>query len=93
MTGWLHRSFSLLSRISKRILFTLMTLDEIQREAAALSEEERLRLRAFLKHLERVDSDENRRELARLNAEIDAGKYFTLEDFQKMHADLLAEGR
>ncbi len=70
-----------------------MTLDEIQREAAALSEEERLRLRAFLKHLERVDSDANKAELSRLNAEIDAGKYFTLEDFEKMDAELSAEGR
>ena len=71
----------------------MMTLDEIQREAAALSEEERRRLRAFLIHLERVNSEDNRRELARLNAEIDAGKYYTLEDFEAMDAKLTAEGR
>ncbi len=70
-----------------------MTLDEIQREAAALSEDERLRLRAFLKHLERVDSDENRAKLSRLNAEIDAGNYYTLEDLEKVDAKLSAEGR
>ena len=93
MTGWLQHFFPLLFRLSKRIFLTVMTLDEIQREAAALSEEERLRLRAFLIHLARVDTEENREELTRLNAEIDAGKYYTLEDFQKMHSDLLAEGR
>ena len=93
MTGWLHRSFPLLFRISKRILFAVMTLDEIQREAAALSEEERVRLRAFLIHLGRVDTEENRAELTRLNAEIDAGIYFTAEDVAKAHADLLAQGR
>ncbi len=70
-----------------------MTLDEIQREAAALSEQERLRLRAFLKHLERVDSESNREELARLNTEIDAGKYFTLEDCEEADAKLPAEER
>ncbi len=70
-----------------------MTLDEIQREVVALSEEERLRLSAFLKHLARVDTEENRAELARLNAEIDAGRYFTIEDVEKAEAALVAEGR
>ena len=70
-----------------------MTLDEIQREAATLSEEERVRLRAFLKHLERVNDPRNAAELSRLNAEIDAGKYYTLEDFEQMDAKLTAEGR
>ena len=71
----------------------MMKLDEIQREVTALSEEERRRLRAFLIHLERVNSEDNRQELARLNAEIDAGKYFTLEDFEAMDAELTAQGR
>ncbi len=69
-----------------------MTLDEIQREVTALTEEERLRLRVFLRHLERVNSPENQAELTRLNSEIDAGNYYTLEDFEKMHAELAAKG-
>ena len=70
-----------------------MTLDEIQREAATLSEEERMRLRAFLKHLERVNNPENAAELSRLNAEIDAGNYHTAEDLEKLDADLSPDRR
>ena len=69
-----------------------MTLDELKREAADLSEEDRLRLSAFLKHLERVDSAANRAELSRLNRAIDAGECVTLEQWRKMHAALEAEG-
>ena len=68
-----------------------MTLDEIQREAATLSEEERVRLRAFLKHLERVNDPEHRKKLSRLNAEIDAGNYYTAEDLEKLDAELSAD--
>ncbi len=69
-----------------------MTLDEIKREAAVLPSEERLRLTAFLKHLERTDSAVNRADLSRLNRSIDAGDAVTLEQWRKMHAALQAEG-
>ena len=69
-----------------------MTLDEIKREAAVLPSEERLRLTAFLKHLERADSVANRADLSRLNRSIDAGDGVTLEQWRKMHAALQAEG-
>ena len=69
-----------------------MTLDELKREAAVLSSEERLRLSAFLKHLERVDTAANRADLSRLNGTIDAGDCATLEQWRKMHAALQAEG-
>ena len=69
-----------------------MTLDELKREAAILSSEERLRLTAFLKHLDRVDSPANRAELSRLNAAIDTGDAVTLEQWRKMDAALQAEG-
>ena len=69
-----------------------MTLDELKREAAVLPSEERLRLSAFLKHLERVDTAANRTDLSRLNGAIDAGDCVTLEQWRKMHAALQIEG-
>ncbi len=69
-----------------------MTLDELKREAVELSEEDRLRLRAFLTHLDRVNTPENRAELSRLDRAIDAGEYVTLEQWRKLHAALEAEG-
>ena len=69
-----------------------MTLDELKREATSLSDEERLHLRFFLKHLERADTDENRAELSRLNRAIDDGDCVTLEQWREMHATLEAKG-
>ena len=69
-----------------------MTLDELKREAAVLSGEERLRLSAFLKHLEHVDSVANRADLSRLHRAIDARDCVTLEQWRKMHAALQDEG-
>ena len=70
-----------------------MTLDELKRGVAELSEEDRLHLSAFLKHLARVDTDENKAELSRLNRQIDEGNYVSLEQLREMHAALEAEGR
>ena len=70
-----------------------MTLEEIQKEVVTLNEEERIRLSFFLQHIRRVDSDENKAELSRLNREIDEGDYATLEQLREMHAALEAEGR
>ncbi len=69
-----------------------MTLDELKREAAVLPDEDRLRLGAFLKHLERVDTAANRAELSRLDRSIETGDAVTLEQWRKMHAALQAEG-
>ncbi len=69
-----------------------MTLDEVKRGVAELSEEDRLQLSAFLKHLERVDTAANRAELSRIDREMDAGKYVTQEQWQRIHAALEAEG-
>ena len=70
-----------------------MTFEEVKREAAELSEEDRLKLSAFLKHLARVDTNENKAELSRLNRQIDEGKYVTLEQLREMSAALEVEGR
>ena len=69
-----------------------MTLEELKREATGLSDEDRLHLRFFLKHLDRVDSAANRAELSRLNRAIDAGDCVTLEQWREMHAALEAKG-
>ena len=60
-----------------------MTLEAIQREVVTLNEEERLRLSAFLMRIQRVDSEENKAELSRLNRQIDEGKYFTLKQLEE----------
>ena len=70
-----------------------MTFEEVKQRAAELSEEDRLRLSAFLKHLARVDTDENKAELSRLNRQIDEGNYVTLEQLREISAALEAEGR
>lgn len=70
-----------------------MTFEEVKRNAAELSQEDRLRLSFFLKHLARVDTDENKAELSRLNRQIDDGNYVTLEQLREMNAVLEAEGR
>ena len=70
-----------------------MTLEQVQREVVALTDEERLRLAAFLKHLARVDSPENKAELSRLDRSIDEGDYVTLEQWRRINAALEAEGR
>ena len=69
-----------------------MTLEEIKREVAVLSSGERLRLTAFLKHLERAESAANRAELFRLNRTVDAGEGISLEQWRKMHSALESEG-
>ncbi len=70
-----------------------MTLDQIQHEAVSLSTEERWKLAAFLKHIERVDSPENRAELSRLNRSLDEGRGVTMEQFEQALAAAEAEGR
>ena len=70
-----------------------MTFEDVKRGAAELSEEERLQLRAFLLHLQRMDDPGNQAELSRLDRAMDAGDYVTLEDWRELHAKLQAEGR
>jgi hypothetical protein len=69
-----------------------MSLEEIKVAAAALSDEERIWLSAYLKHLARVDLPENQADLSARDKRIDAGRYSTLEKGEKRHAALEAEG-
>jgi len=69
-----------------------MSVADIIRTADRLTPEERLVLEAYLKHLGRKDDPAYQAELSRLNGEIDAGKKFSLEQVQRMHETLKAEG-
>ena len=69
-----------------------MSVMELKKTVGSLNAEERLFLAAYLKHLARVDDPPYQSHLTRLNAEIDAGKKFTLPQVVRMHEALKAEG-
>lgn len=69
-----------------------MSHQELKATVDSLSAEDRVWLAAYLMHLERRDSEANKAELARLNREIDEGRSYTLEQFEKVDAALNAEG-
>jgi hypothetical protein len=69
-----------------------MTVAEIKTGIEQSSPEERAYLSAFLKHLGRKDDPAYRSELTRLNAEIDDGKKFSMEQVKRLHETLKAEG-
>ena len=69
-----------------------MSLEELKSAAASLSEEQRLWLAAYLRHLSRVNSQANAKELSALNKRIDEGHSATLDQLKQLHAALEAEG-
>lgn len=69
-----------------------MQLDELKQAVAVISADDRLALTAYLRHLDRVDTDANREALSEANRQIDAGDFVTLEQLRRVHAILLAEG-
>lgn len=69
-----------------------MSHQELKATVDSLSADDRIWLAAYLIHLERRDSEANKAELTRLNQEIDAGRCYTLEQLEKVHAALEAEG-
>ena len=69
-----------------------MSVAEVMRTADTLTPDDRLVLAAYLKHLGRKDDPAYQAELTRLNQEIDAGRKFTLDQVQRMHEALKAEG-
>ena len=62
------------------------------RTAESLGAEERVFLAAYLRHLARVDDPAYQAELTRLNEEIDTGKKFTLDQVERLHETLKAQG-
>jgi hypothetical protein len=69
-----------------------MSKAEIMEAARGLSEDDRLFLSAYLKHLSRVDRPEYKRRLYALNEEFSTGKRFTQEQIQRLHEHLNNEG-
>jgi hypothetical protein len=69
-----------------------MSLAEIKNEVAALSPEEQEELRRFL-IIERMRNDPKwKEEMERRIDAVQAGKYYTEEDLERIHAARLASG-
>lgn len=60
---------------------TSMTMPELKNEIAALSEDERYEVQAFLLHLARVNDPEHRRRLAEEIDRMDQGDKVSLDQF------------
>jgi hypothetical protein len=69
-----------------------MTLEELKQGIDQSTEEDRLFLAAYLKHLNRKDDPAYRRELSRLRDEMNEGKRYSLEQVKRVHDALEAEG-
>ena len=70
-----------------------MSFTELEQQVLALSVEERLQLRNVLEKI-RMDNDvEWQEEMARRNARMDAGEKVSLEELERMHEELLRQGR
>lgn len=70
-----------------------MSLAEIRDHIAGLTVEERLDVAALIAHLNRKDDPEYRAELDRRSAAMTAGKKSTLEDLERRHQSLMADGQ
>ena len=67
-----------------------MTFTEIKPQLDELSVEDKRKLAAYVRHSLRVDTEENRQELARRNREMAAGKTYDLGEVKAMLAKLQA---
>ena len=65
-----------------------MTFTEIKPQLDELSVEEKRKLAAYVRHSLRVDTEENRQELARRNREMAAGKIYDLAEVKATLAKL-----
>jgi len=68
--------------------FLFMTFTEIKPRLDELSLEEKRKLAAYLRHSLRVDTEDNRQELARRNREMAAGKIYDLAEVKATLAKL-----
>ena len=73
-------------------IVTDMSKAELMETARDLSEDDRLFLAAYLKHLTRVQTPAYRKEVTRLNDEFSQGKVFSMEQVQRLHDELAKEG-
>jgi hypothetical protein len=70
-----------------------MSFAEIKVQVAELSDEERLELQGFLYFLRVQNDPEHLAELDRRMADMDAGKKFSQEDVERLHRELMEQGR
>ena len=70
-----------------------MSFAELKERVAALSREEQLDLAAMIAHQARSDDAQYQLELDRRLAEIETGKKFGREDFERLDEDLSSKGR
>jgi hypothetical protein len=68
-------------------------LAEIREQIAGLTVEERLDLAALIAQLNRADDPEYQSALDQRMVDMDAGKKSTLEDLERLHRSLSAEGK
>jgi hypothetical protein len=69
-----------------------MSMAEIQEQIAGLTVEERLDLAALIAHLNCADDPEYQSTLDRRAAGMDAGKKTTLDELERRHRTLSADG-
>ena len=69
-----------------------MSLAEIREQIAGLTVEERLDLAALIAHLNRADDAEYQSTLDQRAADTDAGKKTTLDELERRHQTLSADG-
>jgi len=70
-----------------------VSLAEIQEQIAGLTAEERLEVAALIAHLDRAGDAAYQAELDRRAADMDAGKKTTLDELERRHHRLSADGQ
>jgi hypothetical protein len=63
-----------------------MSVAELKQQVETLSQEEKLELSAFLKHIARRDDPAHQVELARIMREMDRGRKFSAQDVERLRA-------
>lgn len=70
-----------------------MTFAEIKRQVPRLSPEQRQELMALIADAVSLETGERAEELSRRMARMDAGEKYTMEDLERLHRELIAQGR
>jgi hypothetical protein len=70
-----------------------MSFAELKQKVYTLTDEERLELQHLLLHIELENDPEYLAEMRRRIGEMDAGKKVTEEEVERIHRELLAQGR
>jgi len=70
-----------------------MSFAELKEKVYAMTDAERLQLQHLLLHIELENDAEYLAEMRRRIGEMDAGKKVTQEEVERIHSELLAQGR